>query len=69
VVLAGGDTSSHAVAQLGLHALTWAAATEPGAPLCRGHSDTAALDGLELVLKGGQVGSKDFFERVRIGDG
>ena len=67
VVLAGGDTSSHAVAQLGLYALTWAAATEPGAPLCRAHSDTPALDGLELVLKGGQVGSADFFERVRLG--
>ena len=69
VIIAGGDTSSHAVAQLGLYALTWAAATEPGAPLCRAHSDTAALDSLELVLKGGQVGSRDFFERVRIGNG
>lgn len=67
VVLAGGDTSSHAVAQLGLYALTWAAPTEPGAPLCRARSDTPALDGLELVLKGGQVGSDDFFERVRLG--
>jgi 3-oxoisoapionate kinase len=67
VVLAGGDTSSHAVNQLGLYALTWAASTEPGAPLCHAHSDTAALDGLELVLKGGQVGSADFFERVRLG--
>jgi 3-oxoisoapionate kinase len=67
VVLAGGDTSSHAVAQLGLYALTWAAATEPGAPLCHAHSDTPTLDGLELVLKGGQVGGADFFERVRLG--
>ena len=67
VVLAGGDTSSHAVTQLGLHALTWSGAVEPGAPLCRAHSDTRALDGLELVLKGGQVGSEDFFERVRVG--
>lgn len=67
VVLAGGDTSSHAVAQLGLYALTWVAATQPGAPLCRAHSDTPELNGLELVLKGGQVGSEDFFERVRIG--
>lgn len=65
VLLAGGDTSSHAIAQLGLHALTWAAATEPGAPLCRAHSDSPELDGLELVLKGGQVGGEGFFERVR----
>jgi 3-oxoisoapionate kinase len=65
VVLAGGDTSSHAVAQLGLYALTWAATLQPGAPLCRAHSDSPELDELELVLKGGQVGTDDFFERVR----
>jgi uncharacterized protein YgbK (DUF1537 family) len=67
VVLAGGDTSSHAVSQLGLYALTWSASTQPGAPLCRAHSDSPQLDGLELVLKGGQVGTEDFFEQVREG--
>jgi uncharacterized protein YgbK (DUF1537 family) len=67
VVLAGGDTSSHAVSQLGLYALTWSAATQPGAPLCRAHADSPELDGLELVLKGGQVGTEDFFEYVREG--
>lgn len=66
VVLAGGDTSSHAVAQLGIHALTWAASLEPGAPLCRAHAQAPQLDGLQLVLKGGQVGGDDFFERVRL---
>ena len=66
VVLAGGDTSSHAVAQLGIDALTWAASLEPGAPLCCAHAQTPGIDGLELVLKGGQVGSDDFFERVRL---
>jgi len=65
VVLAGGDTSSHAVSQLGLHALTWIASTQPGAPLCRAHADSPELAHLELVLKGGQVGTEDFFERVR----
>ncbi len=68
VLLAGGDTSSHAVAQLGLYALTWSASLEPGAPLCRAHAEErSALEGLELVLKGGQVGSEGFFERVRLG--
>lgn len=67
VVLAGGDTSSHAVSQLGLCALTWSAAIQPGAPLCRAHSDLPEMAGLELVLKGGQVGTEDFFERVRMG--
>jgi len=28
------------------------------------HSDTASLDGLEIALKGGQMGSEDFFERL-----
>ncbi len=68
VLLAGGDTSSHAAAQLNLSALTWAASLEPGAPLCRAHADRhSGRDGLELVLKGGQVGSEGFFERVRQG--
>ncbi len=66
VVLAGGDTSTHAVMQLGVHALTWAASLEPGAPLCRAHAQAADVDGLQLVLKGGQVGGDDFFERVRL---
>jgi 3-oxoisoapionate kinase len=68
ILFAGGDTSSHAVAELGLFALTWAGATERGAPLCRTHAENAPFDGLELVLKGGQIGSPDFFETVRHGD-
>jgi uncharacterized protein YgbK (DUF1537 family) len=64
VMLCGGDTSSHAVQQLGLYALTWAANLQPGCPLCRAHADSE-LDGLELVLKGGQVGTDNFFDVVR----
>ena len=64
VVICGGDTSSHAVQQLGLYALTWMANLQPGGPLCRAHADSE-LDGLELVLKGGQVGTDDFFDVVR----
>lgn len=65
VMLCGGDTSSHAVQQLGCYALTAMQVTQPGAPLCRLHTDDPSLDGLELILKGGQVGSRDFFEFVR----
>jgi uncharacterized protein YgbK (DUF1537 family) len=64
VAICGGDTSSHAVQQLGLYALTWVANLQPGGPLCRAHADSE-LDGLELVLKGGQVGTDDFFDVVR----
>jgi uncharacterized protein YgbK (DUF1537 family) len=63
-IIAGGDTSSHAASRLGIHALTFAAPMTPGAPLCRAHSDSPMMDGLELVLKGGQVGGPDFFRQV-----
>lgn len=67
VLLCGGDTSSHAVQQLGIYALTWVASIEPGAPLCRAHTDdtTSHLNNLELVLKGGQIGTENFFDAVR----
>lgn len=67
LLFAGGDTSSHGVAQLGIDALTWAAPIESGAPLVRAHAADPAIDGLELVLKGGQMGGEDFFETVRRG--
>ena len=67
VLFAGGDTSSHGVAQLGIDALSWAAPLERGAPLVRAHAGAPPIDGLELVLKGGQVGGEDFFETVRMG--
>jgi uncharacterized protein YgbK (DUF1537 family) len=66
-VIAGGDTASHAASQLGVHALTFAAPLAPGSPLCRAHSDDKVMDGVELVLKGGQVGKTNFFETVRRG--
>ncbi len=64
-VVAGGDTSTHAIRRLGIHALTFLARLAPGSPLCRAHSDEPAMDGLELVLKGGQVGPENFFEMVQ----
>lgn len=64
VMICGGDTSSHAVQQLGIYALTWAASIVPGGPLCKAHADDQ-FDGLELVLKGGQVGGPEFFDLVR----
>jgi uncharacterized protein YgbK (DUF1537 family) len=68
VVLCGGDTSSHAVQQLNLAALTFAGPLAPGAPLCRAHAE-GGFDGLELVLKGGQIGPEDFFGIARVGVG
>jgi uncharacterized protein YgbK (DUF1537 family) len=64
VGIAGGDTSSHAVQALDAWGLSYGAQLAPGVALCRLHSDVAALDGLEIALKGGQMGGEDFFERL-----
>jgi uncharacterized protein YgbK (DUF1537 family) len=68
-VIAGGDTSSHALRQLEIFALTTRLPlpTTPGSPLCVAHSDHAAFDGLEIGLKGGQVGNDDYFVKIREG--
>lgn len=64
VVLSGGDTSSQVTQVLAPQALTVAARLAPGAPLCRLHADDPALDGVELALKGGQMGGPDYFVRA-----
>ena len=61
VVLSGGDTSGYAVGELGVFALAAVAPLAPGAPLCRAFSADPAMDGLELCMKGGQMGKADFF--------
>lgn len=67
--IAGGDTSSLAAQRLGLWALTCQGVLAPGVTLSRARSDTPALDGLELMLKGGQMGPEDIFERLVYGTG
>lgn len=67
-VISGGDTSGHGTAQLGLFALSALAPTIPGAALFRAHGD-GPHDGLELALKGGQMGSEDYFGWIRAGGG
>ncbi|MDP9911786.1 uncharacterized protein YgbK (DUF1537 family) [Variovorax boronicumulans] len=64
VGIAGGDTSSHAVQALDAWGLSYVADIGAGTSLCRVHSDDVALDGLEIMLKGGQMGSDDVFERL-----
>ncbi len=67
--IAGGDTSSHAVLALDIHALTALAHICPGGSLLRIHASRPPLDGLEVALKGGQMGPEDYFGRVRAGGG
>jgi uncharacterized protein YgbK (DUF1537 family) len=59
LVVAGGDTSSFAVRELGISALTFAGTLAPGVPLCRAHGAPHAF---EIALKGGQMGAETFFE-------
>lgn len=68
-VIAGGDTSSHALRALGIYALTTRLPlpTTPGSPLCLAHSDDKAFDGLEIAFKGGQVGADDYFSKIKYG--
>ena len=67
-VVSGGDTSGHAMRALGLEALVALAPTIPGAALCTGHGE-GKHDGLQIALKGGQMGSEDFFGWIRDGGG
>ncbi|RWF64885.1 MAG: four-carbon acid sugar kinase family protein, partial [Mesorhizobium sp.] len=71
VVIAGGDTSSHALGQMGVDALTvrMPLPASPGSPLCVAHSRVKTIDGLEVALKGGQVGTDRYFCAIRDGLG
>jgi uncharacterized protein YgbK (DUF1537 family) len=55
------------MSQLGIYALEALGSIAPGGPLCRLRSHNPRFDGLEFVLKGGQVGQLDFFDRVKNG--
>ncbi len=68
-IIAGGDTSSHALGQLDVHALTmrFPLTATPGSPLTTCHSSIAMFDGLEVAMKGGQVGADNYFVQLRDG--
>jgi uncharacterized protein YgbK (DUF1537 family) len=40
----------------------------PGAPLCKAHAPGSPVNGIEINLKGGQVGGDDYFVRMREGN-
>ena len=60
-IFSGGDTSGHAMLTLGAEALIPIAPLAPGVPLMRVRSTEAAFDGLEIALKGGQMGAASLF--------
>lgn len=67
IVVAGGDSAGAVASHLGVQAFTVAAGMAPGVPLCRAWSDQERRDGLEIALKGGQLGLASFYGDVRAG--
>lgn len=63
-VLAGGDTAGGVLRHLGAETAELAGLAG-GLPVCRLSSTRPELDGVEVVLKGGQVGGPDVLERAR----
>lgn len=63
LAVAGGDTSGAVVRRLGFDSLSFEGRAGSGVAVCRGHAPGTPLDGLRLLLKGGQVGPLDLFDR------
>lgn len=66
LVVAGGDTSGDVLGRLGATKLTTMAVLDRDTCLCL--VDGIGEDTLEVVLKGGQIGSVDFFVRAARGE-
>lgn len=61
LLVAGGDSSGLVVGALPVKALEADRPLCPGLPICRATSDAPAFDGLEMILKGGQIGDDALF--------
>jgi 3-oxoisoapionate kinase len=70
IAVAGGDTSGQVCEALEIEALTLRAPlpNSPGAPLCSAHSASGRAEGIEVALKGGQLGCERYFALVRDGN-
>lgn len=53
------------IPELGVYALEVVDPTAAGAPLCRASAREDRFDGVQIALKGGQLGQRDYFGRVR----
>ncbi|WP_170317798.1 four-carbon acid sugar kinase family protein [Paroceanicella profunda] len=63
LAIAGGDTSSLAMRALAPEAIEYVRDVDPGVSLCRATGSGPAA-GLPLILKGGQMGRPDLFDRL-----
>lgn len=64
LLLSGGDTASRITQTLAPQAIQIDARLAPGAPLCRFVGGAAHVAGLQVALKGGQMGGTDYFVRA-----
>lgn len=64
LLLSGGDTASRITQALAPQAIQIDARLAPGAPLCRLIGGPPHVDGLQVALKGGQMGGTDYFVRA-----
>jgi len=67
VGIAGGDTSSQATLALGLWGLAFRCVLAPGVTVSMARSDDPLTDGMELMLKGGQMGGDLLFDDLALG--
>lgn len=67
MIICGGDTAGSVLRSLGVDAISIVARPWGNAVLCRATSAQQQLDGVELVLKGGQMGHPTLFADVRSG--
>jgi 3-oxoisoapionate kinase len=64
ISIAGGDTSSYVTQSLGLWGLSYLGILCPGVTVCRAYSSDLNRSGVQLILKGGQMGGDDFFQQI-----
>ncbi|PGT76075.1 Hrp-dependent type III effector protein [Priestia megaterium] len=65
IIAAGGDTSGFVTKELKLFALEMILPIDPGVPLCCGYSSDQTMNDIEIALKGGQMGSPEFFVKIK----
>lgn len=67
LVVAGGDTSGRVLRRLEVAAIEIVATPWGNAALCRASGSGSCVHGVEVVLKGGQMGPVGLFELIRTG--
>ena len=65
LVLVGGDTAGRITPALGIWALQVVRSVGIAAPLCYAYSSHSEIHGLQIALKGGQVGEEGYFGEAR----